>query len=171
MVNQTKWSFYQPFLQKEFGNILFTDTIVFDYGNEDCFAPFIVRDIPDVIYESFQNTGSRMGLQISPSWHDSISRIYFTGPGKELHYAAQLAVNNQWNQASVIWNRLSESDNRRLASMLHSTWHWHGKEMTNSTRPCFGSAIPTVCSAAVKLWYTRRHLKPDLRTGLYSISK
>jgi hypothetical protein len=116
MINQTKWSFFQPFLQKEFGNMLFTDTIVFDFGNVDCFAPFILRDIPDVIYESFHNTGSRMGLQISPSWHDSISRIYFTGPGKELHYAAQLAVNNQWNQASVIWNRLSESDNRRLAS-------------------------------------------------------
>jgi len=116
MINQTKWSFYQPFIQKEYGNILLTDTIIFDYGNEDCFSPFILEDIPDVLYESFFSTGSRMGLQISPAWHDSIPRIYFLGPGKELHYAAQLAINNQWNQAAVIWNTLSESDNRRLAS-------------------------------------------------------
>jgi hypothetical protein len=57
-----------------------------------------------------------MGLQISPAWHDSIPRTFFTGPGRELGYASQLVMKNQWDQAAVIWNRLSENPNKRLAS-------------------------------------------------------
>lgn len=116
VINQTKWTFYQPFLEEEYGNIIFCDTTVFDQGNEDCFSPYIIENAPGLLYESFLNTGFKMGLLISPTWHDSITRIYFSGPGEELRYASQLAINNQWNQAAVIWNTLTENNNRRLAS-------------------------------------------------------
>jgi len=116
MINRTKWSFFQPFLHQESGNMVFSDTIVFDQGKVDCFSPYKMEHIPDLLYESFFNTGLRIGRWISPSWRDSIPRIFFTGPGNDLRSAARLAMNDQWHQAAAIWNRLAEGNKKKIVS-------------------------------------------------------
>jgi hypothetical protein len=75
-----------------------------------------LRNITGILYDACILTGTRLGEQICPRWQDDIPRIIFKGPGKSLKQAYFLASHSQWNQAAVIWNDLSNSLNRKVAS-------------------------------------------------------
>jgi len=70
----------------------------------------------ELLYNACFRTGNKVGIQISPSWNDNVQRVIYTGPNRELRNAAYLVIKNQWIEAAQIWNRLSETTHRKLAS-------------------------------------------------------
>ncbi len=125
LVSHTKWCFYDPFLLNASDDFIFTD-----FNNYEqqvyCGQHPPVKNISGILYDACILNGNRLGEKICPSWKDDIQRIIFKGPGKTLKKAYFLASHSQWNQATVIWNDLSNSPNRNTASRasfnLALTW-------------------------------------------------
>jgi hypothetical protein len=116
IINHTEWVFFQPFLENEYLNIPLTDTSIVDVTDENCDPFFTLQNTGDILYDAFYHTGTRMGEQISPTWHDDIPRNLFVGPGSQLRKAFLYVLKDQWNEAAEIWNALAEGRNRKLAS-------------------------------------------------------
>jgi|WetSurMetagenome_2_1015567.scaffolds.fasta_scaffold136471_2 hypothetical protein len=116
VINNTKWTFYQPFLQREYEDLIYSDTSIFKQDDENCDGHTTLLDVQGILYDACFGTGTRLGEQISPTWHDNIPRVLFTGPGTKLQQASLLAMNDKWDDAAAVWNALAEGKKRRQAS-------------------------------------------------------
>jgi hypothetical protein len=108
MLNFTKWTFYDPGKQREVARFNFTDTIVLTGG-------FSSSELERLLYETFYSVGERIGNRLVPHWKNA-SRLYFTGPGKNLKDAAGFIDKNHWYKATRLWNEQSEGSNQKKAS-------------------------------------------------------
>ncbi len=115
LVSHTKWCFYQPLELLASGDFVFTDFNKYEQEFENC-QPVPLQNIPGILFDACVLSGNRLAALICPSWQDNVKRVIFTGPGKPMKQAFFLASHNQWNQAAVIWNDLSNSPNRNEAS-------------------------------------------------------
>lgn len=106
--NITSWVFFLPDQQQQLARFLLTDTIVFQGVNT-------FTDFEDILYQACYSSGRRSGNQLSPHWIN-VPRFYYTGAGKDMRTASSHIINNQWVDAALIWNRLAESPNSKLAS-------------------------------------------------------
>jgi len=116
VINKTKWTFLLPD-DTLAADIYYNDTVHFDGQDYNCESMLV--DMPsgdELLYDACYRTGNRVGTFISPWWNADVLRILFTGPNKELRNAANLIIKDQWGEAALIWNRLSEDTNRKLAS-------------------------------------------------------
>jgi hypothetical protein len=114
LVSHTKWCFYDPFSLVASKDFIFTDFNNYEQQFE-CGIIRPVKNLTGILYDACVLTGNKLGEQICPSWHDDVERDIFSGPGKILKDAFFLASHNQWNQAAVIWNDLSNSPKRNQA--------------------------------------------------------
>ena len=108
LLNRTKWAFYLPEKQTKLAGFEMADTILV----EGLFGP---ADIEELLYQACYTSGRRAGTKLSPHWNE-VNRFLFTGPGKEMKTATRLILNNQWNDAALIWNKLAEDPKNALAS-------------------------------------------------------
>jgi hypothetical protein len=115
LVSHTKWCFYQPSTLFASEDFIFTDFNNYEQPFDDCQA-IPLQNLTGILYDACILTGNKMGKLICPSWNDDAQRIIFKGPGKSLKQAYFLASHNQWNQAAVIWNEISENAGRNQAS-------------------------------------------------------
>jgi len=111
--NDHDWSIYYP---EERMAIFFelSDTLSWEGYDENCYSR--VPDIYDLLSEACYNSGIRAGLHIAPYWEDNIPRMIFTGGNGNMRKAAQMVSSGNWYAAAQIWNRLSASPNKKIAS-------------------------------------------------------
>jgi len=115
VINYTRWAFYQPDVQVQTGTYAFTDTAYF-YETGGCdriLSPVAMRS---VLYSACFFSGSEVARKLAPVWEDKTKRLFYTGPHWSLKDAAESVFNNQWEEAGQIWESLSVSTNKHLAS-------------------------------------------------------
>lgn len=115
-VNNTKWTLYQPFQQSILENIALNDTNVFQVSDVNCGTDISDEDLAGMLYDAVNATGLEIGQRLCPTWREDVPRSLFSGPETEMHLAAMNALNNDWNAAATIWNRLVEEGDQKLAS-------------------------------------------------------
>jgi hypothetical protein len=115
-VNNTKWTLYDPFQQSIVENIVLNDTNVFQVADVNCGTEISDEDLAGMLYDAVNTTGLEIGRRLCPTWQENVPRFLISGPETDMHLAAMNAINNDWNTAAVIWNRLVEEGDRKLAS-------------------------------------------------------
>jgi hypothetical protein len=108
MISRTRWIFYQPFKEKELARFTFRDTAMFN-------GSLLLTEFEGLLYDFCYYSGSLSAKKMSPYWND-VERFYFSGPGMEMRTAARHFRNSQWYEAAAIWNTLSESPKKIVAS-------------------------------------------------------
>ena len=108
IINKTRWIFYEPKTEQIITRFEFADTV-------KIMGDLMSFEVPDMLYESCYLAGQRTGKRLSPYWQN-VSRILYSGPGKDLKDAAEFAGKNHWYKASLIWNELIEHRNTKIAS-------------------------------------------------------
>lgn len=109
IVNHTKWAFYIP--GKHIESLVF-------YNSDTVFAEggFDVWEVENLLYQTCYGSGFNVGRNICPYWNDGVERIFYRGPGRDLKRAGSMVDENRWNDAALIWNRLSEGPNKNHAA-------------------------------------------------------
>jgi hypothetical protein len=114
IINATKWAFYEPFTYQYTEDYDFSDTILVVYADKWLFEKDL--DAGDMLYKACYRTGEYVGQRLCPTWSDDVPRFYYTSPGRDMREAASYVRKNQWLDAAMIWNRISESPKRRIAA-------------------------------------------------------
>jgi hypothetical protein len=113
IINEHSWSIYYP-ADRSVISFALKDTLKWEGTNENCDPE--IPGIYSLLSEACYNSGIRAGLYIAPYWEENIPRVIFTGFNRELSKAENLVNKNMWYEAGQIWNRLSESGNRRISA-------------------------------------------------------
>jgi len=108
MLNKTRWIFYQPQKQNTTARYNFTDTIALA-------GEFSEVRLFDLLYEACYLTGVNCGKRMVPYWQE-VSRIIYSGPGRDLRDAAAFALKDRWHNSGMMWNDLISYKKSRLAS-------------------------------------------------------
>lgn len=108
-INRTDWVFYNPEKEQLIRKYRFNDTIKVHGG-------YVIDEFRDHLYESCYLTGYHVGCQLAPHWKDA-PRVYYIGPGRKLRKAhREIALNDDWHKAGLLWNTLAESPDSVVAS-------------------------------------------------------
>lgn len=107
LLNKTRWILYNPQYQSVSGRYNFTDTVAF--------GEFPAGELSDLFYHACYITGENCGKRIVPYWQD-VSRMIYSGPGKDLRDAAVFVKNNKWRNAGLLWNDLISHKKTKVAS-------------------------------------------------------
>lgn len=109
LINHTKWAFYLPEKHLEVMTFIDVDTIFAELNSHD-------SNIENMLYQACYTSGYAVGQSLCPSWNDDVLRIYFKGPGRDMKNASSLVSEDNWHDAAIIWDRLSESSDYSIAS-------------------------------------------------------
>lgn len=108
-INRTDWAFYNPEKEQVIRVYRFSDTVKVHGG-------YVIDEFRDHLYEACYLTGYRVGCKLAPHWKDS-PRVYYSGPGRIMRKAhRRLALNDDWQNAGILWNTLAESSDSIIAS-------------------------------------------------------
>jgi tetratricopeptide (TPR) repeat protein len=70
----------------------------------------------DAIMRTAFEGGDSYGIRISPSWVNYVREIYTKGSRSgQMKAAKRMAIRGDWEGAAKIWERLSQSDNEKIA--------------------------------------------------------
>jgi hypothetical protein len=108
ILNHSKWVLYMPEVESVIGVYEFSDTLKV----AGFFGP---SNLESVLYDACYMSGKSSAQKLSPYWKD-VQRNLYSGPGGDMRKAARLVVNDRWEEAASIWNRLSEGDNKTIAA-------------------------------------------------------
>ncbi|HEX2393896.1 MAG TPA: DUF6340 family protein [Bacteroidales bacterium] len=107
LLNKTRWIFYQPQTHSVSGRFNYIDTVEF--------GEFPAGELSDLFYQACFITGENCGRRIVPYWQD-VSRIIYSGPGRDLRDAAVFVKSNKWRNAGLLWNDLISHKKTKVAS-------------------------------------------------------
>ncbi len=110
------WSLYDVVERKRLDKFHYNDTLIWDVkgyikSEVPTRMPAIERSIREASYFAAADYASR----IFPGWQ-SETRYYFNKGNKDFEKAAQLINNNQWEEASVLWEKYTSVFDVEIAS-------------------------------------------------------
>jgi len=115
VISRTRWAIYQPDPWLETPVFFFADT-VFHYEEGGCDKIYSSKDMRELLYNTCFFAGSAAGKMLVPVWDNEAMRHMYAGADKELRNAAKLVKTDRWEEAGQIWYRLSDNNNKKLAS-------------------------------------------------------
>ena len=62
-----------------------------------------------------ENNGVRVAMLFVPSWKWTDRLMYFSG-NDTMKKATELALNNKWEEAAVIWTKMAKSNNKNIVA-------------------------------------------------------
>jgi hypothetical protein len=109
ILNNMRWVVYRPVSHEILMRIPLTDTVTVAEG--------LINDIEMnyVLYMNGYMMGEAFGKKLVPHWKD-VDRVFYKSPGRDLRKAGSLIREDKWYFAGKVWDELSQSHNKKLAS-------------------------------------------------------
>lgn len=111
------WRVYNVVSQKiELGQLL-TDTLIWEKNDWTEVTPG--NQLPGVFEAcayAGADAGERFAQLIAPQWQKDSRTIYVPSANKDMNRAYQLAIQGNWLDAAALWQKLSSSNDKKLAA-------------------------------------------------------
>jgi hypothetical protein len=118
LYTKNSWRIYDPFGQRILDNYENTDTtgMVLSteanfLGNLFAYNPDREQEVANACYRAGRNYSNR----ISPQWME-VDRKYFVWPDNAATLAYQYVLENRWEEAAMLWNKMTTSSRKNAAS-------------------------------------------------------
>jgi hypothetical protein len=118
LYTRNSWRIYEPFGQKILDDYETTDTIGMVLNSEASFFGFTFSYLPDrenEVTNAYYQAGRNYGDRISPQWME-VDRKYFVWPDNAATVAYQYVLENRWEEAAMLWNKMTTSSRKNVAS-------------------------------------------------------
>mgnify|MGYP005835909993 FL=1 len=111
------WRVYNVVSKKIVLGQLLTDTLIWEKNDWTEVTPG--NQLPGVFEAcayAGADTGERLAQLIAPQWQKDSRTIYVPSANKDMNRAYQLAIQGNWLDAAALWQKLSSSNDKKLAA-------------------------------------------------------
>ena len=115
----SRWSFFNTLGEKNAYWKSYSDTMLWVPNREESIVYEKEKRYPktfvSVLEKYGENNGVRVAMLFVPSWKWTDRLIYFSG-NDTMKKATELALNNKWEEAAVIWTKMAKSNNKNIVA-------------------------------------------------------